>query len=272
MKIKLFIIKILSLFLGLSASAQYSEIGVFAGGSHFIGDVGNYNIHIPQGYAFGGFYRYVLNDRWSFRAQVNYGYIANADSISSIGFRTNRNLHFRSHILEGSLMAEFNFLRFKPGTRHDHTTYLLGGFGIFSFNPKAVYQGTEYELQSFNTEGQGLSGNGAPYAKASSFFVFGIGHKWGLGRFTTIGIESTVRRTRTDFLDDVSGFYADPDDLEDAYGPISAALSDRSLLPGDKENLLRGDPDNNDWYIFTGVTMQFKFGELLEKCAFIFNQ
>lgn len=271
MKSKLFIFKILTLFTGLSASAQYSEVGVFGGGSHFIGDVGNYNVHIPQGYSFGGFYRYVLNDRWSFRAQVNYAYLANADSTSQISYRVNRNLHFTTQILEGSLMAEFNFLRYKPGTKLSQTSYLLGGFGIFSFNPKAVYQGVEYELRPLNTEGQGITGNSSSYAKGSSFFIFGIGHKFAIGKFTSLGIETTVRSTRTDYLDDVSGFYADPDDVEDATGAVAAALSDRSILSSDKTDLLRGNPNNNDWYIFTGVTLQFKFGELLEKCAFIFN-
>lgn len=271
MKFKLFIINLLSLFTGLSASAQYSEVGVFGGGSHFTGDVGNYNVFVPQGYAFGGFYRYVLNDRWSFRAQINYGTIANADSLSSIPYRQNRNLHFKSTIIEGSLLAEFNFLRYKPGSRYDHTTYLLGGFGIFSFNPKATYQGETYELQSLNTEGQGLAGNSTPYSKGSSFLIFGIGHKFSVGRFTSIGIESTCRSTRTDYLDDVSGYYADPTEMEENYGAVAAALSDRSIISSDKEGLLRGNPNTNDWYFFTGITVQFKFGELLEKCVYIFK-
>lgn len=266
MKIKLFIIKILSLFLGLSATAQYSEVGLFAGGSHFVGDVGNYGLHIPQGYAFGGFYRYVVNDRWGFRAQVNYGYIANADSLSTFDSRKNRNLHFSSTILEASLMAEFNFLKYKPGTRNDHTPYLLGGFGIFRFNPKATYQGTKYELQSLETEGV------SAYALGSSFFVFGMGYKFALNSFTTLGIESTARRTKTDYLDDVSSFYGDPDDIEERNGAVAAALSDRSLIESDKENLLRGNPDNTDWYIFTGITLQFKFGELYEKCAYFIGK
>ncbi len=271
MKFKIFIVNILCLFSGLNANAQYSELGFFAGGSHFIGDVGNYSLHVPQGYAFGGFYRYVLNDRWSFRAQVNYGTIANADSLSNISFRKNRNLHFKSNIIEGSLMAEFNFLRYKPGTRYDHTTYLLGGFGIFGFNPKASFQGETYELRNMNTEGQGLAGNPSTYSKASSFLIFGIGHKFSVGRFTSIGIESTCRSTRTDYLDDASGYYADATEILENYGAISAGLADRSLISSNKENLLRANPSTNDWYFFTGLTVQFKFGELLEKCVYIFN-
>ncbi|MGB0176744.1 MAG: DUF6089 family protein, partial [Owenweeksia sp.] len=178
MKIKLFIFKILITLLCIPAFGQYTEVGLFAGGSNFIGDVGDYGIHIPKGYAFGGFVRYNVDERWAFRLHVNYGYIANEDSSSGFAYRLNRNLHFRSTILEASLMAEFNFLDFEPGSKHFHTPYVMGGFGIFKFNPTAVYQGEEYELQPLGTEGQGTRANSSgPYPLASSFFIFGLGYK-----------------------------------------------------------------------------------------------
>jgi len=80
-------------------------------------------------------------------------------------------------------------------------------------------------------------------------------------------LESSFRNTYTDYLDDVSGYYAEPIILREEVSELSATLADRSLNQSNKENILRGDPTNRDWYIFTGVTMQFKFGELYEKCA-----
>lgn len=268
MKFKGFIIKILTLFFSLSLNAQYAELGVFGGGSVFIGDVGNYGLQLPQGYAVGGFYKYNFSQHWAVRAQVNYGFIQSADRDSDMPYRVNRNLSFQSEIWEGSLMAEFNFLPFEPGTKRDFTPYLLGGFGIFSFNPQTEYNGELYDLQPLGTEGQltSFSDDGL-YSLASSFFVFGLGFKWAIGDFTTIGIEGTFRSTKTDYLDDVSGLYADPEILEEERGPVAAALSDRSLTQTDKTDTYRGNPQNNDWYIFTGVTLQFKFGELYEKCA-----
>lgn len=268
MKFKIFIIKILALLFSFSLKAQYSEVGVFGGGSNFIGDVGDYGFHLPKGYAFGVLYKYNFNKHWAVRAQVNYGFIQNADSLSDMGNRINRNLSFQSKILEGSLMLEFNFLEFEPGTRKNHSPYLLGGFGIFSFKPQAWYQGKLYDLQPLGTEGQNSrASNQGLYAQGSSYFIFGIGYKWAIGNFTSIGFESTFRSTNTDYLDDVHGLYADPDAIEQAHGPVAAALSDRSLTQSDKQDVYRGNPDNNDWYIFTGITLQFKFGELYEKCA-----
>lgn len=259
--------------LGFSSYGQYSQVGLFGGGTNFIGDVGDYGFHLPKDYSFGGFYRYNFNRHWAIRAQVNYGYIRNADSLSSFEARQNRNLSFQSSILEASIIMEFNFLEYEPGSRYTHTPYILGGFGAFRFNPQAEYQGELYELREMGTEGQLTSENPEGfYPLGSSYFIFGIGYKWAIGDFTSIGVESSFRRTSTDYLDDVRGYYADPVVIEEARGSVAAALSDRSIGNSDKEDVYRGNPQTTDWYIFTGFTLQFKFGELYEKCASFVGQ
>lgn len=268
MKFKVFIIKILTLVLSLSANAQFSEIGVFGGGSYFIGDVGDYGLQLPKGYAAGIFYKYNFDRHWAVRAQVNYGFIQNSDSESDLEYRVNRNLSFQSEIWEASLMAEFNFLRFEPGTRDNKTPYLVGGWGVFKFNPQAEYNGELHDLRPLATEGQLTTENSDGfYNLGSHFFIFGLGYKWAIGDITTIGIEGTFRSTKTDYLDDVSGYYADPDVIEQEYGSVAAALSDRSLSQTEKADTYRGNPQTDDWYIFTGITIQFRFEDLYEKCA-----
>lgn len=238
------------------------------GGTNFIGDVGDYGFHLPQGYHAGVFYRFNFNRHWSLRAQGAYGTIANADSLSSFPNRIDRNLSFQSEIWEGSLMVEFNFLEFEPGTRFGHTPYVLAGFGAFTFNPQTRYQGELYDLRELGTEGQNTSENASGfYPLGSSFFVFGMGYKWSLGRYTSLGIETTFRSTNTDYLDDVSGFYADPGIVEERHGAVAAALSDRSRSATEKTGLPRGNPQTTDWYIFTGITLQWRFEDLYEKCA-----
>ena len=268
MNSKGFIVKILAIVLSFSLKAQYSEVGLFGGGTNFIGDVGDYGFHLPKDFAAGIFYKYNFNEHWAIRVQGNYGRIRNADSLSGFPDRLNRNLSFESEIWEGLVAMEFNFLRFDPGTKFNHTPYVLGGFGMFWFNPKAEYQGELYELRSLGTEGQNTRGSGTGfYSEGSTFFVFGMGYKWAVGQFTTIGLEATFRSTNTDYLDDVSGKYGDRDAIEAAHGEVAAALSDRSLSQNNTDDNYRGNPANNDWYIFTGITIQFKFGELYEKCA-----
>jgi len=249
-------------------SAQYLEAGFNGGGSNFIGDVGPYRVDIPRGYHGGLLLRYNFNRYWSFRLQGNYGMISAEDANSNLAERVERNLGFRSEIWELYAAAEFNFFEFQTGTKMNHTPYINAGFGIFSFNPQARFNGSWVDLRPLRTEGQGTSaGAGSPYATASSFFVFSLGYKWSIGSFTSIALESSFRNTYTDYLDDVSGYYAEPIILREEVSELSATLADRSLNQSNKENILRGDPTNRDWYIFTGVTMQFKFGELYEKCA-----
>ncbi len=268
MKVKLLIIKILCFSLSLPLAAQYSEIGVFGGGSNFIGDVGNYGPQLPNGYAFGMFYKYNFNRHYAIRAGANYAKIAGADSLSNLVGREARNLSFQSNILEFNALLEFNFFEYEPGTKKNHTPYLLAGVGIFRFNPQAEYQGEIYDLQPLGTEGQGSTFNSpAPYPLMSSYFLMGVGYKFALGRFTTLGLEFSARTTNTDYLDDVSGQYASPTAIENAHGEVAAALADRSSLEVDKTGFFRGNPGNKDWYMFTGITLQVKFDEAYEKCS-----
>jgi hypothetical protein len=265
---KQFIFKIIVALSPLLSWGQYSEIGVYGGGSNFLGDVGPYGLDLPQGYSAGIFYRYNFDYHWSVRAQANYGFIKATDSRSNIDFRKDRNLSFQSEIWEVGAVAEFNFFEYRPGTKNWHTPFINAGFGFFWFDPMASFQGELVSLQSLRTEGQGTSVNSdVPYYTTSTFFSFGLGYKFAVGRITTIGVESSFRSTYTDYLDDVSGFYADPEILKEEVSELAAIMADRSLTGGDKENLRRGNPANRDWYIFTGVTLQVKFVEFYEKCA-----
>lgn len=247
---------------------QYAEIGLFGGGSNFLGDVGHYGIHLPQGFGTGAFFRYNFDRRWSVRVGGNYGQIRASDAASALGYRQERNLAFRSEIWEAHLFFEFNYFEYEPGTKYWHTPYVLGGIGLFWFDPEARLKGNWYRLQPLGTEGQGSSlSAAAPYALADNFFAFGLGYKFALGRMVSLGIESTFRSTGTDYLDDVSGRYVPNDLLAEEKGALTAQLADRSLSQLPKTNQYRGNPDNRDWYIFTGITIQVKFEEFYEKCA-----
>lgn len=266
--IKAFALSILSLFLPALLNAQRAEIGLQFGSSHFWGDVGPYGLELPQGYNGGLFFRYNIDPHWAVRLGGNYGTLTVKDANAQLAYRRNRNLSFRTDIWEGYLTMEFNYFEFKPGTPQWHTPYLLGGIGGFGFNPEARYRGRWYELQPLGTEGQGTTASEkAPYALARGFLLFGMGYKFALSRHVTLGLEMTFRDTQTDYLDDASGFYADPLILAEERGLVAATLSDRSLSPGDKTLTYRGNPANDDWYIFSAVTLQVRFERFYEKCA-----
>lgn len=271
MQSKFIIISCLTLLLARPMYAQYHELGLFAGGSNFAGDVGANVPDLPRGYAGGLFYRLNFNRHWALRTQFNYGFIQASDKYATNFFRQDRNFSFQSEIWEGNLMFEFNFLEYEPGTKLNHTPYLLGGVGLFWFEPKTEYQGELVKLQPLGTEGQGTSlSDQQPYGTASSFFGFGMGYKFALSKKFSMGLEITFRQTNTDYLDDVSGRYVDPVLLAEENGTLAGALSNRRVNPQAWVDRPRGDASANDWYIFTGLTMHYKLDSFYEKCARFF--
>tara|TARA_B100000123_G_C25352286_1_gene263346 strand:- start:74 stop:508 length:435 start_codon:yes stop_codon:yes gene_type:complete len=130
-------------------------------------------------------------------------------------------------------------------------------------NPKAKYDGEWIELQPLTTEGQGTSQNNKkPYSLSQISIPFGIGAKLNLSNRVAISLEYGMRKTFTDFLDDVSGLYPNQALLVQETGTdLSAELSDRSVNPDGINNsnygLQRGNPNNNDWYAFSGFIVTF---------------
>ena len=127
------------------------------------------------------------------------------------------------------------------------------GLSVFHFNPKADLNGDTYELQPLHTEGQ-VDG----YHRVALAFPFGGGVKLSI-KTVNIGLEVGVRKAYTDYIDDVSSTYPDLKKLLVTDGPTAVALSDRSLNPAfeTSTNRQRGNPKNNDYYIFSGFWITF---------------
>ncbi|MEC8968226.1 MAG: hypothetical protein VX756_03685, partial [Bacteroidota bacterium] len=104
--------------------------------------------------------------------------------------------------------------------------------------------------------------NKKPYSLSQISIPFGIGAKLNLSNRVAISLEYGMRKTFTDFLDDVSGLYPNQALLVQETGTgLSAELSDRSVNPDGINNsnygLQRGNPNNNDWYAFSGFIVTF---------------
>jgi hypothetical protein len=74
-----------------------------------------------------------------------------------------------------------------------------------------------------------------------------------------IALELGIRSTNTDYLDDVSTTYVDANLLEQNKGGTSQRLAFRGdeLNNGQsypRDGAIRGNPNNNDWYLFTGLS------------------
>ena len=261
------IIPIILIAIYRSASAQFIGAGFTGGMSHFIGDVGHYGLHLPQGYNVGVSALYGIDHHYSLEVSGLYGIVGNDDALSSIEWRRNRNLNFRSHIYEVHGRVNFNFFPVTHKKSENHSPYVFLGYGMFAFYPETWYQNRWVKLRPLGTEGQGtpLSSQGI-YPEVSSFILFGLGYTINISRIVNFYVETGFRQTATDYLDDVSGFYVNPAELAEFRGPLAAELSNRSIIRYDTIDRLRGNPNNNDWYVFTNIKLIFKLSSSREKC------
>ncbi len=290
MKKIVFTLLILVATLGVKAQ-RHHEIGFFLGMDYYMGDLAESNVFGMPGYNFGLFYRYAVNSRIAVRLAGHYGYLEGDSKLNKPNLQY-KNLNFHTSLIDIEMGIEINFLEYIAGSdRHRFTPYIFGGIGVFHFNPKTYYMGEEYELQPLGTEGQGLTAypDRKPYALMSLSIPFGFGIKWSVSHRVSLGLEWGLRKTFTDYLDDVSTRYADPALLSDEKSDLAAALSNRqfendamlagldiSIGPNGTANQRadfdtyvqdylmksngsqRGNSENMDWYSIAGLTIVFK--------------
>jgi hypothetical protein len=250
------------IFISGSLSSQKGwEVGGWLGTSWYYGELNTTLSPRKPGLALGVNGRYNFNTRVSAKAALSFGMLAAADSLSSNNFERNRNLSFKSNVYDLTGVIEFNFFEYNHGSKDAFwTPYTLVGFNVFKFNPTAELNGESYQLRKLGTEGQEI---GEEYYTVSMGYVLGAGIKWDINRDWSINVEFSTRRLFTDYLDDVSTVYANPQKLLLTRGEISPQLADRSLVDGLGEpNRQRGNTNDKDVYNFFGVSFMKYFGDI----------
>ncbi|MCK4664348.1 MAG: hypothetical protein KAT68_15875 [Bacteroidales bacterium] len=217
-------------------------------------------------------FRYKILEPLSAKASFTYGYIHGDDAKTNEIFRHDRNLKFQSVILEFGAQIEYSLIKEQSGHRYSLrkskkfslqalkvNTYIFAGISGFYFNPKAKYEGKLYALQPLCTEGQSIVETRKKYKRFQPAIPIGFGFKYGLTRKISIGLEYGLRFTFTDYIDDVSTSYIDNDWLRREKGDVAAELADPGLgqFIYDEEDQ-RGDPKNDDTYMFTIVSVTYK--------------
>ena len=280
-------------FLFLSVSAQEFEIGLLGGATNYSGDIGRdpsnessflrdiqYQLTKP---AYGVYFRSQRSMIKSVRLSIIYGEISAYDKISRYPAIRVRNLNFKSPILEYSFVIERILKgKIKPHAyinkkgipvREIYQYYFYGyaGIGMYTFDPHADYNGGWYELRPLGTEGQGLCDPYSDICKTDHYYLtqfnipMGLGFKYYLTDRLIITGEIGWRKTFTDYLDDVSGYYADPDHIANDYGATAGLLSNRSVevtqdpvqLERYQPGMQRGDNRSTDTYFFTLVKIGY---------------
>lgn len=262
------------------------QVGMTLGVTAFLGDLGGANAIGSDGlrdmnlsqvrWTFSFEYRYFVRRNVGLRGSLLFAQVAGDDAETKEPFRRNRNLHFKSPIIELSGMVEYFILREEPGRkgtfvepRFIFDLYAFAGIGGFYFNPKAQYQGQWLKLQPLGTEGQGLELQPKPYSRVNIVVPMGFGFAKRFKQYWSFGMEFTYRLTFTDYLDDVSTVYFDKEKIRAARGDAAAYLADPSLgyildaegnqipvsstVPGYQ----RGDPNDNDAFLTAVFTAKY---------------
>lgn len=264
------------------------EIGAKAGVMNALTDIGGKGGAGKKGWrdlnlsfsrpCFSLFSSIMYNNKIGLRIQYSNGSVMAADSIlknrrTSTHGRYERNLSFRSPVRELALLLElrpFSFIHSdKPTGRF--APVLVGGIGIFSFNPHAKWQGNWYALQPLRTEGQGFTvfPERKPYPLTQRNFLLGLELNYELNAWLNGRFGFMHRFLPTDYLDDVSlDSYVDPilfaRELPASKASLARKLADRrtEIDPFHTTNLTyqRGNPANHDAYLSLELGLAFVIG------------
>ncbi|WP_262709731.1 type IX secretion system protein PorG [Flavobacterium nackdongense] len=207
-------------------NAQIHEVGVFVGGSNYIGDVGSTTYIAPNQPAMGILYKYNRNPRLAYRFSLNGAYYQADDLDSKEPGRNQRGYHFRNSIKEVSLGLEFNFFDFNlHEVERKYTPYVHSGINYLRIR--------DSHLDSSNIVTQ---------ERIGAFAIpVTVGIKSNVWPHLILALEVGARYTFTDNLDGSN--------------------------PTDDSWTKFGNINNNDWYVFSGLTLTYTFGNKPCYCA-----
>lgn len=219
---------LLCLFPLITLNAQIHEFGVFIGGSNYIGDVGSTAYISPNEPALGIVYKWNKSPRHAYRFSYTQSKITANDLDSKEAGRYLRGYQFENNIKELSAGLEFNFFEFNLHESKNKTTpYVYSGLSYVNYDALYIENGVT----------KSDSNNGTVAIPMT------LGVKSNITPNFIIGLEVGARYT---FADDIDGSNPTNDNLE---------------------NLQFGNLNNNDWYVFSGLTLTYTFGNTPCYCA-----
>jgi hypothetical protein len=272
------------------------EIGLNIGPSFFLGDLGGHkgkgqrfvkDLNLPlTEIMFGGFATYYPDEWLGVRLAAQFGKISGEDKlISTKGenelYRKQRNLDFRSNIFETYLAGEVYPLMLLHKNEEDYSPrlrpYGVIGVGYLHFNPQGSLTDANgnkkwYDLRPLHTEGEGFPEypDRKEYSLSQINIPMGVGFKYYLSSRVTLSFEVLLRKSFTDYIDDVSTEYIDPNLFDKYLSPhdasIARQISDKVFAivnPGLSRNspgTQRGNPNQNDSYFTTFFKLGIRLG------------
>jgi len=209
MPFKKVIIVIISLMVTIKAlpQQQTADLGLFLGGSIPITDFTKTDILKSVNLDYGAFYRYNFNSRIGLRINALYGKVGAEGELDGTPVQG-----FKKNVFDLSALVEINSLDFLIGVdKMKFSPYVFTGIGL------TTYGGTSGGVFTPN-------------------IPIGVGVKYAIGKYLSVGAEASLRKLFNDELDN----------LENPHS-IEGLQKVNDLL------------HNNDWISYFGLTLSYKF-------------
>jgi hypothetical protein len=291
------------------------DVGFTAGMANYMGDIGDgvtsrrdfiWDMQeIRTRPAFGLYARRKLDldGLWHIRIDVSQIHISGSDKHTQYAARRARNLNFRNHMTEGAIRLERDLMQ-KPlvWARQRRAMLTIRGFIGYAkvqHNPEAqvdmnnlaydqliesgiTSEGQWHSLPELQTEGFDYSDELNITTIPFGLSAIITGQRKGGSADYYVGIEMGFRMTNTDYLDDISGSYANPDGMSalaaalssqsnpvdlNAAGPGAGSMTAHSYI-GEEIPVIRGNPANTDSY----GTLVITYGKVLNGRSQSFNR
>jgi hypothetical protein len=262
----------------------YNAIGFSLNALNYYGDLSPLPQRVSTDISFtkpglGISFAHRFGPRYTLQAQFMYGVLKGADNesadkndLENAVYRYKRNLQFRNHIKELSVVAVFDLFKNQGNyiSRAKWTPYAFLGVAAYLHNPQGIAPATALDgttalpeagkwvnLRPLGTEGQysTLDPNDVnygikPYKLLQFAIPFGLGVRLRVNEVMDIWGDFGFRYTFTDYLDDVSQNYVDLGVLK---GDLAKAMSYRT-------NELNLSTSNRTYVGRDGVTYRVEAG------------
>ena len=229
------IILLIFFFSTVHIFSQDNEIGIFAGGSNYIGDVGPttyispFSYNASTNYVGGIIFRKNFNERIAARAKFNYSNIGSSDNWpQTTDYRQQRGKYFKNRVVEVGLGIDFNFFEFDVyESSLQMTPYISTGISFFEYDPLKYDKSESMATQ---------------YGDATSISIpVTLGYKIKPLKDFIVAFEITANHSFTDNLD--------------------GSRPDKKFLISTD---YFGSTLSKDWYVFSGISITYLFGK--KKC------
>ena len=153
-----------------------ADIGIFLGGSYYLGDINPSLQFYSTKPAFGGIFRYNINCRYSVRGSIIIGILSGNDQDFNSQYQKIRNHKFTTTVSDYTAEFEFNYLPYiTANEKYVYSTYVSAGFTfLIASKTSNIYQVA---------------------------IPFGVGFKFNLTNRLSAGLQWSFRRTFYDGLD-----------------------------------------------------------------------